>query len=344
MRVSRAVESSLKKMRFVPIRVLVGGFLLGAMILLFPALYGEGYLAMRSMLTDRMGDLFSQSFFSNLGGDSLLLPLLLIALALVKPVATAVTTGSGGIGGTFAPTLFVGCAFGYAFASLCNIAGIANLPPMNFALAGMAGALSGIMAAPLTGVFLIAELTGGYELFIPLIVVSSVSTMLARHFEPFSIYTRGLGKSGRLITHHKDRAALTLLQTKYLIDTDFACVAAESDLSDLSFLFVRHPSSCYPVNDKSGQYLGFVCSKEIVSVLSDPELRDKMILEDLIHDSRTRLDVSMDAISFFEAFERSDDDELPVFDNGKLMGIVTRKKLYAAYRAKVAELSDGNEP
>jgi CIC family chloride channel protein len=344
MRVSRAVESSLKKIRFVPFRVLSGGILIGLMILLFPALYGEGYLAMRSMLTDRMGDLFAQSFLANLGGDRWLLPLLLIALALVKPVATAVTTGSGGIGGTFAPTLFVGCAFGYAFAALCNFTGIANLPPMNFALAGMAGALSGIMAAPLTGVFLIAELTGGYELFIPLIVVSSVSTMIARHFEPFSIYTRGLGKSGRLITHHRDRAALTLLRTKDLIDTDFSCLDSDSDLSVLSSLIVSHPSSCYPVKDQSGEYLGFVCSREILPVISDPELRHNMILEDLIHDSRARLDVSMDAMSFFDAFEQSDEDELPVFENGKLAGIVTRKKLYAAYRAKVAELSDGNEP
>ena len=344
MRVSRAVESSLKKIRFDSVRILSGGILLGSMILLFPALYGEGYLAMRSMLTDRMSELFSQSPFANLGGDRYILPLLLIALALVKPIATAVTTGSGGIGGTFAPSLFVGCSFGYSFAALCNLAGIGNLPPMNFALAGMAGALSGIMAAPLTGVFLIAELTGGYELFVPLIVVSSISTMIARHFEPFSIYTRGLGKSGRLITHHRDRATITLLSTKDLIDTDCACIDADSSMDVLYELAVRRPAPCYPVKDSDGIFLGFICTSEIVPVLSNPELQKNIILEDLIRDPRIRLDVSMPATAFFNAFERSDMDELPVFDGGKLIGVVSRKKLYAAYRAKAAELSDGNEP
>lgn len=344
MRASRLVESGFRKVRSVPLRVCLGGLSVGAMILLFPAFYGEGYLAMHSMLTDRMGDLFAGSLFSGATRNPYLFPCLLILLAMLKPVATAATTGSGGIGGTFAPTLFVGCATGYAFAALCNASGLARLPPMNFALAGMAGALSGIMAAPLTGVFLIAELTGGYELFIPLVAVSSISTVIARHYEPFSIYTHTLGKSGRLITRHKDKSILNLLRIRDLVETDCPSIASDADVSTLTALLVRSPKNSYPVMDAKDHFVGMVYTREIVPILSDPDLLRETVLEDLIHEIRSPLDVSMNAIQFLAAFGRTDLDELPVFDGAAFLGVVTRQHLYAAYRAKMADLSEGNEP
>lgn len=343
MRVSRLVESGFGKIRHVPVRILLGGASLGSMILLFPALYGEGYIAMRSMLTDRMGDLFAQSTFSTLASNPYLFPILLLSLALVKPIATAVTTGAGGIGGTFAPTLFVGCAVGYSFAVFCNFSGIIHLPPMNFALAGMAGALSGIMAAPLTGVFLIAELTGGYELFIPLIVVSLVSTVIARHFEPYSIYTYGLGRRGLLITHHKDKAVLTLLQPKETIEPAGPSVSLEAGLVSLRDALAREPNAQYPVIDLSGRFVGLIYMREIVPFFSDSELQSNLIIDDLIHAPRNRLDLSMGVASFFDAFEKSDEDALPVFDGDSFIGIVSKTSLYSAYRRKLEELSNGNE-
>ena len=343
MRVSRWIESGFKETKPIVLKILIGGISVGAMILLFPPLYGEGYLAMHSMLTDRMGDLFTQSVFSGLSANHYLFPLLLVALALIKPIATAATTGSGGIGGTFAPTLFVGCVIGYAFAILCNFSGITNLPPMNFALAGMAGALSGIMAAPLTGVFLIAELTGGYELFIPLIIVSSISTIIARHFEPFSIYTHKLGKSGRLITHHKDKAVLTLLQVRDLVEMDRPSIRTDAKISYLASAIAQDIKPYYPVTDPSGSFVGFIYTQEAIPILTDHDLQNSLIIDDLIHIPRCRLDISMDTGSFFTAFEKSDDEELPVFDHDILLGFITKTDLYTAYRAKMAEISDGNE-
>lgn len=343
MRVSRLVESGFKKIHSILSKILLGGISIGAMILLFPPLYGEGYLAMHSMLTDHMGDLFTQSIFAGLSANHYLFPLLLIALALIKPLATAATTGSGGIGGTFAPTLFVGCVIGYAFAILCNFTGVTNLPPMNFALAGMAGSLSGIMAAPLTGVFLIAELTGGYELFIPLIVVSSISTIIARHFEPFSIYTHKLGKTGRLITHHKDKAVLTLLQVRDLVEMNRPTLRIDAGISSLARIIAQNIKPYYPVVDASGSFIGFIYTQEAIPILTDPDLRKSLIIEDLIHTPRCKLDITMEAEAFFRAFEKSDDEEIPVFDREKVLGFITKTNLYTAYRAKMAEISDGNE-
>lgn len=343
MRVSRATEAGFRRVAATPLRVALGGVSVGLLILLFPPLYGEGYRAMHSMLTDRMGELFTLSVFSALADNRYLFPLLLVALALIKPVATAATTGAGGVGGTFAPTLFVGCAVGYAFALACDFLGVLRLPPMNFALAGMAGALSGIMAAPLTGIFLIAELTGGYELFIPLIIVSSVSTAIARKFEPWSIYTQKLGKKGRLITHHRDKAAITLLRIRDLLSTDAPAVAVDADVRALAAIVAENPRPFYQVRDGAGKFLGVIDTKELIPILADVELQAGLIIADLVHEPRNRLDASAGAGAFFAAFEKTGAEEIPVFDGADFLGFITKERLYGAYRAKVAEISEENE-
>jgi CIC family chloride channel protein len=343
MRISRAVESLGKRVSSPWLKIAIGGAAVGLAIALFPALYGEGYLAMHSMLTDSMPALFTHSPFEGLLSHAWAVPLLLVAVALIKPIATAATTASGGVGGTFAPALFVGCAIGYSFAVICDSAGIARLPPMNFALAGMAGALSGIMAAPLTGIFLIAELTGGYELFIPLIIVSSISTVIARHFEPFSIYTRRLGTTGRLITHHRDKAALTLIDVNDLIERGRASVPLDMDVARFSELVAASPAPFYPVIDRAGAFVGLVDAQDILPILANAELQERLVLSDLLHEPCVRLDASMGAPAFFSAFANCHEEELPVFEGERLLGFVTRAALYAAYKAKMAELSEGNE-
>lgn len=343
MRISRTVDSGIKRLDSPWKKILIGGVTVGLLILLFPPLYGEGYLTMQSMLTDNMSALFTNSLFAGLIDRAYMLPLLLIVIALIKPIATAATTASGGIGGTFAPTLFVGCAIGYAFALLCNYSGIAQLPPMNFALAGMAGALSGIMAAPLTGIFLIAELTGGYELFIPLIIVSSLSTVIARHFEPFSIYTHRLGKSGRLITHHKDKAVLTLLQVRDLIEKNMPSISHDTSVAHLTEIIAESPSPYYPIKNQAHEFIGFIDIQDILPVLANQELQKGIVLSDLVHEPRTHLDVSMGMATIFSAFMNSREEELPIFEGNQLLGFVTRARLYTAYKNKMAELSEGNE-
>jgi chloride channel protein, CIC family len=343
MRASRFVEGRLKKLPPGLIRLVVGAVLLGVFILFFPPLYGEGYSAMRSMLTNNMAELFTHSIFFGLSGKQALMPLLLIAIVLIKPLATASTTASGGVGGIFAPTLFVGCAAGYAFAAFCNLLGIAHLPEMNFALAGMAGALSGVMHAPLTGIFLIAELTGGYELFVPLIIVSSLSTAITRHFEPHSIYTRPLYLSGKLITHHKDQAILTLLQMHDFLENDRPGIQSNVTIAELAKIITAAPRDYYPVRDQAGAFIGFIESKDILPVLANPELRDYFILADLVRAPRCHLGVDMRMVDILEAFEDSDEPELPVFDGERLLGFISRAKIYSAYREKLAEISEGDE-
>lgn len=343
MRVSRAVESSLKKARSVPLRACMGGLVVGAAIALFPALYGEGALAMKLMLSDRMVELFSGSPLGVFAGKRLVFPALLVLLALAKPIAMAATTGSGGIGGIFAPTMFTGCAIGYAFAVVSNFTGLTDLPPMNFALAGMAGAISGVMAAPLTGVFLVAELTGGYELFVPLIVVSAVSTVIARHFEPYSMYAYRLGKNGKLITRHMDRAVLTLLSTDGLVDSSRPSLRVGDGLESVARAFVEDPRQSYPALEGDGSLAGFVRSSEAFPILADPILREGFIVDDLVCPQTRFLSPDDNAASFAAAFAASGRDELPVIDGGRFVGVVEKSALYDAYRVKLAELSDGDE-
>jgi chloride channel protein, CIC family len=342
MRASRAVESSLKKVRSVPLRACAGALIVGVAIALFPALYGEGALAMRSMLSDRMADLFTGSPLDALAGNRLLLPALLVALAVAKPVAMSATTGSGGIGGIFAPTMFAGCAVGYAFAVLCNFTGLTDLPPMNFALAGMAGAISGVMAAPLTGVFLVAELTGGYELFVPLIVVASVSTVIARRFEPYSMYAYRLGKSGRLITRHMDKAVLTLLSTEGLVDSSRPSLCVRDGLEAIARAFVDDPRTTYPAFESDGSFAGFIRSRDSFPILADPILREGLIVDDLVRPAKATLQPHADAAALVAAFNASGADVLPVLDDGRYVGLVEKASLLDAYRAKLAELSDGD--
>ena len=343
MRATRFVESLFSRVNSLLWKVVAGGIVVGLLVVLFPALYGEGYLVMRSMLSGYMPDIFVHSAFSGFLHAQWMLPILLVALALIKPIATAATTASGGVGGTFAPSLFVGCAVGYAFASLCNFAGLAQLPPMNFALAGMAGAISGIMAAPLTGIFLIAELTGGYELFIPLIIVSAFSTMIARRFEPFSIYTRRPGLAGRLITRHRDKAVLTLLRLRDLVEMNCPCLSATAGIDGLKDAIARNPFPYYPVLDRDGRFSGLIDIEDVLPFLAESELHDVLILADLVRSEPERLDASSDMVSVFETFRKSDADELPVFEDGKLIGFITRSRLYRAYREKMEEISDGDE-
>jgi CIC family chloride channel protein len=344
LRAFRLADRCVKVVRNPAARLLVAGLALGAIVFLFPSLYGEGYSAMRSMLTGKAPEMFARSVLGFASNGGFAFALLLFLVALAKPVATALSIGAGGVGGTFAPTLFVGCATGLAFAEAINLAGIVSLPAMNFALAGMAGALSGVMAAPLTAVFLIAELTGGYELFIPLIVVSVTSSLIARRFEPFSIYTRPLGLSGALITHHRDKAALSLMEIGALVDRDRPRVFADATMEELAAIVITRPNDSYPAFSRDGRFAGILKTRDIIPVLANDELREVTIVDDLILRPRLSVNLAMDAAACFDTFKASGEDELPVFENEAFAGFLSRARLQDAYKRTMEALYADDEP
>ena len=344
LRAFRYADSRVKAMRNPLVRLIAAGIALGAIVFLFPSIYGEGYSAMRSMLTGNARDIFAHSLLGLISDGGIAFAFLLLLVVLVKPVATALSIGAGGVGGTFAPTLFVGCATGLAFAEACDIAGIASLPAMNFALAGMAGALSGVMAAPLTAIFLIAELTGGYDLFVPLIVVAVTSTLVTRRFEPFSIYTRSLGLSGALITHHRDKAALSLIDVDSLVDRARKTLFTDDSMSRLAEVVVTGPSGAYPVLTRDGRFAGILKTSEILPVLANDELRSITIVEDLILRPRYSINLAMTASACFDAFKASGEDELPVVEKGTFAGFLSRARLQDAYKRTMEALYADDEP
>ncbi len=339
MRCLRIVEGAMKRLRHPALRVLLGGFLLGILILFFPPLFGEGYQAMHSMLVNKPGDLFQGLSFAPLVTRDLGLTLFLLLLVFLKPLATALTTGSGGVGGVFAPTLFSGCVSGYAFAKLVNLSGLAALPEMNFALAGMAGSLSGTMHAPLTAVFLIAELTGGYQLLLPLILVSSVSFVLTKGFEPYSLYSRSPGRSGHLITHDRDKAALTLLNFSDFIEPAPPALRPSMPVSELSGLASCSCRQLFPVEDARGAFLGCVSVQDLRPLLVSQELNAVLIVADILRMPEARIDAGASMAEAMEILRKTSDEELPVMAAGRMVGVALSSRIYDAYRRKLLELS-----
>jgi CIC family chloride channel protein len=263
----------------------------------------------------------------------------LLLIALLKIFASAATNGAGGTGGLFAPSLFVGCITGYILVLIFDVIGV-QLPAQNFALAGMAGLMSGIMHAPLTGIFLTAELSGGYTLFMPLMIVSVISFITIYVFEPHSLYAMRLAQKGELVTHHKDRAVLTQLKTANVIETDMRSIYPDAMLGDL----VRIMSSCsrnvFPVLDQNGNYLGEVRVEEIRNIMFRPELYWRFSIRKLMVSPPERVDINDSMEVVMNKFERSNAWNLPVVDGTKYVGYVSKSKIFSAYRSVLVEFSD----
>ena len=250
-------------------KLLMGGIILSILIFLFPPLYGEGYDTITLLLngtSDQDWDaVMNNSLFY---GHNNWLIVFLILILLTKVFASSATNGGGGCGGVFAPSLFLGCIAGFVFAHYSNsIEFTGYLPEKNFALMGMAGIMSGVMHAPLTGVFLIAELTGGYDLFLPLLIVSVSAYLTIIVFEPHSIYSMRLAKKGELLTHHKDKAILTLMKTENVIEKDFMTVRPEIDMGDMIRVISTSKRNIFPVVDAEGKLLGIVLLDNIRNIM-----------------------------------------------------------------------------
>jgi CIC family chloride channel protein len=277
------VESLYRKINNLWIRLLTGGILLSLLVFFFPPLWGEGYSSISRIFSGHGHELLNNSLFFGWADESVSLVIFIVVLLFLKVVATASTTGGGGVGGVFAPSLFMGAIAGYGLALGMNTFLGTQLPPENFALAGMAGMMAGVMHAPLTGIFLTAEITGGYGLFIPLMITSTVAYLTIFRFEPHSIYSKRLALRGDLITHDKDKAALKLMYTRNLIETDFEILKPDATLRDLVGAVSRSHRNLFPVVDDEGMLKGMVKLSEIRTLIFETPLYDKIKISELMY-------------------------------------------------------------
>ena len=343
-RMMGACEDVFSKFKDKPyVKLAIGGTTLSLLIFLFPALYGEGYSSINLLLNGQNADdwnrILHNSMFSGQGS------LLLVYIALVlftKVVATSATNGGGGCGGTFAPSLFIGCFTGFLFSRLWNINEIGvYVPEKNFALLGMAGVMSGVMHAPLTGIFLIAELTGGYSMFMPLMIVSVVAYMTISIFEPHSIYGSRLAKQGKLLTHHTDHAVLTLMNLDSVIERDYLGVEPDMELNEIVHKISRSHSTVLPVLDAGGKLLGEIDILKIRNVVFRIELYHHFKASQLMTDPKALLTDGMQMRQVMRAFDRTGANWLPVLDTeNRLKGYISRQRIYTMYRKMVADMSE----
>ena len=325
------------------VKLAIGGTTLSLLIFLFPSLYGEGYSSINLLLNGQNADdwnrILNNSMFSGQGS------LLLVYIALVlftKVVATSATNGGGGCGGTFAPSLFIGCFTGFLFSRLWNINEIGvYVPEKNFALLGMAGVMSGVMHAPLTGMFLIAELTGGYSMFMPLMIVSVCAYITISIFEPHSIYGSRLAKQGKLLTHHTDHAVLTLMNLDSVIERDYLGVDPDMELNQIVNKISRSHSTVLPVLDAGGKLLGEIDIMKIRNVVFRIELYHHFKASQLMTDPKAILNDGMQMRQVMRAFDRTGANWLPVLDTeNRLKGYISRQRIYTMYRKMVADMSE----
>lgn len=332
-------ESKYKKVTNPLIRLVTGGLLLSLLVFLLPPLWGEGYTSVSKIFSGHGTDMLNNSIFFGWKENNYLFIAFLAMILLLKVVATAATTGGGGVGGIFAPTLFMGAVSGLLIARTLNTFFQLQLPEENFALAGMAGLMAGVMHAPLTGIFLTAEITGGYGLFIPLIITSTVAYLTIMRFEPHSIYTKRLAQRGELITHHKDKAVLKLMQTRNLIETDFEILSPDATLRDLTDAISRSHRNLFPVVDRDGMLKGMVKLSEVRTMIFETDLYDKVKIRDLMYMPRHYVSPRDSMEEVAEKFESSGRFNLAVIDNGKYVGFLSRAKVFSEYRDNIRHFS-----
>ena len=329
------------------IKLAIGGVMLSILIFMFPSLYGEGYDTIHMLLNGTTAadwdKVMDNSIFYGYGN------LLLVYLALVvlfKVFATSATNGGGGCGGTFAPSLFLGCVVGFVFSHFCNGYSLAplisdNIPEKNFALMGMAGMMSGVMHAPLTGVFLIAELTGGYDLFLPLMMVSVSSYLTIMIFEPHSIYSMRLAQKGELVTHHKDKSVLTLMNIESVVETDFEQVHPENDLGEMVKVISKAKRNMFPVVDARGILLGIVVLDDIRNIIFRQELYHRFTVGRFMVVPPARINMNDSMEEVMRKFDETKAWNLPVVDeDGKYKGFLSKSRVLNTYRQTLVDFSE----
>jgi CIC family chloride channel protein len=318
---------------------LIGGVILGLLLFLFPPLYGEGYETFGELMHGRMDTLIENSLFSKSRAIPWVVILFLVGTLLLKVVATATTNAAGGVGGTFAPSLFVGAFTGATTAFLCNYLFGMSLPIASFALVGMAGVMAGVMKAPLTSIFLIAELSNGYGLFIPLMITTAISFMIDRYLDPDSIYTKQLRQRGELLTHDKDTSVMVFLDMGKLMETDFLEIGSGDTLGDAVKVISRARRNVFPVTDHEGKLAGVVQLDDVRVDMFEPEKYGTPISHYMIQPP-DRILKGEQVASVLRSFDETGAWTLPVVDrDGRYLGFLSKSRILTAYREQLVEIS-----
>lgn len=335
---STGIEKMMSKLA-VPVKLVLSGTVLAGLIYAYPSLFGEGYTVLKKVITGDGAMIGNPDLFGAMKEHAGSFLIVIFGLILMKVVAMSVTQAGGGIGGTFAPSIFVGAIAGYFFGDLLNVLFGLNISLANFTLVGMAGVMAGVMHAPLTAIFLIAEITGGYLLLTPLMMVAASSYLTSHMFESHSIYARQLAARKELITHDKDQAVLSFMSPKSLIETNFAVVSADATLGELVKVVAKATRNVFPVVDEAGTFRGLVTLDSIRQIMFDQALYDVTFVREFLikPDCTINPDDSMDTI--VQLFQQSDRYNLPVVDNGRYLGFISRANVFSQYREKLRKMT-----
>jgi len=322
------------------VRLAIGGMILGSLIFLFPPFFGEGYDTIMKLLQGGSDAILNNTSFSRYSYSFTAVTLFMLGLVFLKVIASSSTNGAGGVGGIFAPTLFIGGIAGFVIAGILNRLFDVNLPDNRFVLAGMAGMMAGVMHAPLTAIFLIAEITGGYDLLIPLIITSTAAYITVRSFERHSIYHVQLAKRGELITHDKDKAVLTLMDWRKDIETDLITVRKKDTLGDLVRIISVSKRNIFPVVDEYNILEGVVSLDDVREIMFNPGLYDTILVRDLMTMPPSYIDKKENIETVMETFRMTGAWNLPVLDNGYYVGFISKSRIYSTYRDLLTQFSE----
>ena len=315
--------------------VIYGGLILSILIFFFPTLFGEGYESIKSLSLLKPERILDNSYFESYRNNEWVVLGFVGVLIFVKAIATGVTLGSGGNGGNFAPSLFVGAYLGFFFSRITNLFSFINLPESNFTLVGMAGILSGLYHAPLTAIFLIAEITGGYTLIIPLMIVSSISYAISRYFEPFSMDTKKMASGGFIFTQDKDKNILTTINTSSIVDNDYEKLYENVSLGELVNVISISKRTIFPVTDRFGFLVGLVYLDNIRDIIFKHDLYESITVKDLMVKPTeiVSIDESMDCV--MKKFDSTGQWNLPVTKDRKFVGFINKSTIFTSYRSKL---------
>lgn len=337
---NQSIEKQFNRMPKGFIRVIAGGTIASLLIFLFPPLFGEGYETLTNLLNGNGMKVLDGSIFASMGNNYFLLLVFLILILIFKVVAMSATTSGGGVGGVFAPSLFMGGVTGFFLSKVVNFFISDRLPENNFALAGMAGVMAAVMHAPLTAIFLIAEITGGYQFFVPLMITSIVAYLTIIPFEPHSIYTKRLAETGELITHHKDKAVLSRLSIENLIEKNFISTGPDATLGEFVKLVAKSQRNVFPVIDPENNFLGVIFINDIRHIIFEHDQYDSVYIRNLMFMPDTLVEQNATMEDVAQKFAETSHYNLPVLKNGKYIGFVSRANVFSAYRKLVKDFSN----
>ena len=321
-------------------KIMLGGSTIGLLVFLFPPLFGEGYEFINNLISGNSNHILDNSPFFNPENQVATILLFLIGLLVFKVIATSITVGVGGIGGIFAPVLFMGSALGFVFSKSINLSEISNVSESNFSLVGMAALMAGVMHAPLTAIFLIAEISSGYQLFIPLMISSSVAYITSTYFVPHSVFTMQLAKRGDLLTHHKDKAILSRIKLEKIIEKNLSVVSPELTLGEFVKVIAKSKRNIFPVVEDKKKFLGIVAIDDIREIMFDQSFYETETVETMM---RSPLGILSSHNTMDEVTKIFDDTgawNLPVLNKGKYVGYLSKSKLFSVYRRRLIEFSE----